>query len=68
MNRQELQESFCSFEELDEGCQETWKEKGYSRGQYCHKQSFQWGFQEGVQWAESRILAKCETLENQNNA
>lgn len=28
-------------------------EKNYSTGEYCHEQSFLWGFQEGVEFSES---------------
>lgn len=28
-------------------------QKNYSTGEYCHEQSFLWGFQEGVELAES---------------
>lgn len=35
-------------------------EKDYSTGEYCHEQSFKWGFQEGVKFAE-KILTECHT-------
>ena len=28
----------------------------YSHGEYCHEQSFKWGFQEGVNYCEFEIL------------
>lgn len=33
-----------------EAADEEYYTKGYSEGEYCHKQSFIWGFQEGVDW------------------
>lgn len=36
--------------------------KNYSRGEYCHEQSFLWGFQEGAEW----ILDKLEELKKMN--
>ena len=30
-------------------------DKDYSNGQYCHEQSFLWGFQEGVEWIKKKL-------------
>ena len=42
------------FEEMYEASEEMY-EKEYSHGEYCHEQSFKWGFQEGVAFIENRI-------------
>lgn len=34
--------------------EETYKDE-YANGEYCHNQSFIWGFQEGVEWAYKNI-------------
>lgn len=44
--------------------------KNYSKGEYCHQQSFSWGFQEGCEFAEKevemRIIEKtCEWMRKQ---
>ena len=33
-------------------------EQNYSQGQYCHEQSFIWGFEEGIEWVEKEIIDK----------
>lgn len=33
-------------------------EKIYSCGEYCHSQSFMWGFQEGVEYCENVLYKK----------
>ena len=40
----------------------------YSTGEYCHEQSFKWGFQEGFQFSNKKMIEKaCEWLiENRN--
>ena len=30
-------------------------DKDYSYGEYCHEQSFLWGFQEGVEWVKKKL-------------
>lgn len=35
--------------------------KEYSIGEYCHKQSFKWGFQEGYEQAEKDIIFLLES-------
>ena len=51
---------------IDDACDERYT-KEYSHGEYCHKQSFKWGFQEGVDWlekqGEQKIPVKIKTLE-----
>ena len=39
-------------EQMHTAASEEYKEN-YSTGEYCHEQSFLWGFQEGVELAES---------------
>ena len=35
----------------------------YSTGEYCHEQSFKWGFQEGVQFSNKKMIEKaCEWI------
>ena len=41
-------------EEFNAG-EEIYIQKGYSDGEYCHKQSFCWGFQEGIEWLKSQL-------------
>lgn len=38
---------------IDDACDKRYSEE-YARGEYCHEQSFKWGFQEGVEWLESK--------------
>ena len=38
---------------IDNACDKRYLEE-YSHGEYCHEQSFKWGFQEGVNWLEKR--------------
>lgn len=38
---------------IDDACDERYAEE-YSHGEYCHEQSFKWGFQEGVEWLEKQ--------------
>jgi hypothetical protein len=35
-------------------------DKNYSHGEYCHRQSFEWGFQEGSKWTEIEMLNQME--------
>lgn len=35
-------------------------EKSYSNGEYTHKQSFSWGFQEGVDWIKKQLRLNYE--------
>lgn len=35
-------------------------DENYSHGEYCHRQSFEWGFQEGSEWTEIEILNQVE--------
>ena len=36
---------------IDDACDKRYSEE-YAHGEYCHEQSFKWGFQEGVDWLE----------------
>ena len=38
---------------IDDACDKRYSEE-YARGEYCHEQSFKWGFQEGVEWLEKQ--------------
>lgn len=41
-----------SFEEVYEKALKVYN-KEYAEGEHCHKQSFIWGFQEGIEYAET---------------
>ena len=45
---------------IDNACDKRYAEE-YAHGEYCHEQSFKWGFQEGVDWLEKQGEQK-ETL------
>lgn len=47
-----LIEDPCDFETMYEKSEEIYNEE-YSKGEYCHEQSFKWGFQEGFDYAMS---------------
>ena len=38
---------------IDDACDKRYAEE-YAHGEYCHEQSFKWGFQEGVDWLEKQ--------------
>ena len=38
---------------IDDACDKRYSEE-YAHGEYCHEQSFKWGFQEGVEWLEEQ--------------
>lgn len=38
---------------IDSACDKLYLEE-YSHGEHCHKQSFKWGFQEGINWLEKQ--------------
>ena len=47
-------------------------DKNYSKGEYCHPQSFAWGFQEGCEFTEKemekRLIEKAiKFVENRHN-
>ena len=42
---------------IDDACDKRYSEE-YSHGEYCHEQSFRWGFQEGVDWLEKQSKQK----------
>jgi anaerobic selenocysteine-containing dehydrogenase len=43
-----------TVEQMNEACDAEFKEY-YSHGGYCHEQSFRFGFQEGVEYAEKKV-------------
>lgn len=43
------------FEDMYMASEEEYK-NNYSHGEYCHEQSFKWGYQEGVDYCEFEIL------------
>lgn len=38
---------------IDDACDKRYAEE-YAQGEYCHEQSFRWGFFEGVEWCEKQ--------------
>lgn len=38
---------------IDDACDKRYAEE-YAHGEYCHEQSFKWGFQEGIDWLEKQ--------------
>ena len=38
---------------IDDACDKRYSEE-YAHGEYCHEQSFKWGFKEGVEWLEKQ--------------
>ena len=55
---------YITVEQMNEACDNEYNEN-YSHGGYCHEQSFRFGFQEGVEYAEEQILNKVRLyLEN----
>lgn len=47
---------------IDDACDKRYSEE-YAHGEYCHEQSFKWGFQEGVDWLEKQGK-KIDVIEN----
>ena len=39
----------------------------YSTGEFCHKQSFKWGFQEGFQFSNKKMMKAYEWLDEHWN-
>jgi hypothetical protein len=57
---------YISVEQMNEACDNEYKEN-YSHGGYCHEQSFRFGFQEGVEFAEQKLVdALVNKLVNKN--
>jgi hypothetical protein len=50
---------------IDAACNKRYLED-YSDGEYCHEQSFKWGFQEGVEWFKKQGANKPFDYENVN--
>lgn len=44
-----------SFEKMHNASEEVYN-KEYSTEEYCHEQSFKWGFQEGVEWDRKKLI------------
>jgi hypothetical protein len=42
-----------SFEDMYEASKQCYDSK-YNKDEYCHEQSFKWGFQEGAEWREQK--------------
>ena len=49
---------------MHEACDNEYKEN-YAHGEYCHEQSFRWGFQEGIEFAKD-YLEKLNNLLEQD--
>lgn len=45
---------YITVEQMNTACENEYKEN-YSHGGYCHEQSFRFGFQEGVEYAEQKL-------------
>ena len=45
---------YILVEQMNEACDNEYKEN-YSHGGYCHEQSFRFGYQEGVEFAEQKL-------------
>ena len=48
-----------SFEDMYEASKQCYDSK-YNKDEYCHEQSFKWGFQEGAEWREWKPAAWSE--------
>jgi hypothetical protein len=46
---------YVTVEQMYEACDNEYKEN-YSHGGYCHEQSFRFGFQEGIEFAEQKLV------------
>lgn len=55
---------YISVEQMHEACDNEYKEN-YAHGEYCHEQSFRWGFQEGIEFAKD-YLEKLNNLLEQD--
>lgn len=59
--------NYIDVEQMNEACTQEYNEN-YAHGGYCHEQSFRFGFQEGVEFAENEmkeiILDKVEEFLN----
>ena len=53
---------YIDVEQINEACTHEYNEN-YAHGDYCHEQSFRWGFQEGVEFCENEMIDKsCEVF------
>ena len=51
---------------IDDACDKRYSEE-YSHGEYCHEQSFKWGFQEDVDWLEKQDEQKSTKWSEEDN-
>lgn len=61
--------NYIDVEQMNEACTQEYNEN-YAHGGYCHEQSFRFGFQEGVEFAENEIVTQiinkaCDWLNNE---
>lgn len=50
---------YIEVEQMNGACDKAYSED-YSRGEYCHEQSFRWGFQEGVEFVEREFIDRLK--------
>ena len=56
-----------SEDEIFEACISEYQ-KNYSNGEYCHEQSFIWGYQEGFDYAVQELIKKVRNyIKNMDN-
>lgn len=51
--------NYIEVEQMSDACDKTYSED-YSHGEYCHEQSFRWGFQEGVEFVEKEFVDRLK--------
>ena len=51
--------NYIEVEQMNDACNKAYSED-YSRGEYCHEQSFRWGFQEGVEFVEREFIDRLK--------
>ena len=49
---------YIDVEQMNEACTHEYN-KNYAHDDYCHEQSFIWGFQEGVEFCENEMIDKA---------
>lgn len=57
-----------TYEEAMQLAEETFAEQGYNTGEYCHKQSFLWGFQEAYDILTALYKKNFETVKKMREA
>ena len=55
--------NYIEIEQMHNACDRTYSED-YSHGDYCHEQSFKWGFQEGVEFVEREFIDRLKEYLN----